>query len=161
MKTPSVIRQSLTVLFFGVAIWFYAKTYFRPNWGWPLALAFGFVYLLVLIFIMRRAAGRPAPFQLVLRLANDNGGDAEDDGTFKKLHDRFTKILPRRGSVWFAGFDTDNSWIWFYFYGPNDQAVREAVMPQIQDCKIRNGSYFLSAASQACAPPSDGPALQL
>jgi hypothetical protein len=149
------------VLFFGVAIWFYAKTYFRPNWGWPLALAFGSVYLLVLFFIVRRSVGPPAPFQLVLRLANNTGGDEEDGGTFDKLHDRFKTALRRSGDVRFAGFDTDRSWIWFYFYGSSDQTVREAVLSQLQDCNIRDGSYFLSAASQPFAPPNDGPALQL
>lgn len=161
VKRPRLIRQSILVPFYVVTIWFYAETYLRQNWERPLALALGLIHALVVILIARKDADSPAPFQLVLRLAGDNGGDENDDSTFAKLHERFTKALPGRGDVRFGGFDTDGGWIWFYFHGPNDQWVREAVLSQLQDCKIRDGSYFLPAASQPCAPPSDGPALQL
>lgn len=35
------------------------------------------------------ALGKPAPLQLVLRLAKPKGGDREDDETFDTLHRRF------------------------------------------------------------------------
>jgi len=161
MRTSQIIRRSIVGLLFGVSIWFYAKTFFRPNWGWPLSVLFGFVCLLVLIFIVRKVVNRPAPFQLVLRLANDKGGDEDDDATFTKLHKRFKDAFRGCRDVRFDGYDTDRSWIWFYFFGPNEQTVREVVLSELRDCKIRAGSYFLSAASQSCAPPTDGPALQL
>jgi hypothetical protein len=161
MKTQGIIRRSIVVLFLGVASWFYAKTYFRPNWGWPLALAFGAVYILVISYIVRRAVGKPAPFQLVLRMANDKGGDEDDNRTFKKLRERFKSVLSGPGVVRFDGFDTDGRWIWFYFHGPDDQTVREAVLSQLQDCQVHDGSYFLSGATQTCAPPNNGLALRL
>jgi len=161
MKTRSIIRRSIVVLLFAFAIWFYAKTYFRPNWGWPFALAFGVVYVLVLFYIVRRSVGRPAPFQLVLRLANDVGGDENDDRAFEKLRERFKRALPGPCKVRFAGFDTDGIWTWFYFHGPDDQTVRETVLSQLQDCQVREGSYFLSGATQPCAPPNDGPMQRL
>ncbi|MGC9943700.1 MAG: hypothetical protein ABSE48_17885, partial [Verrucomicrobiota bacterium] len=104
MKTQIISRWSIAMLLFGVAIWFYARTYFRPNWGWPLALVFGVIYLLVLIYIVRGAVGKPAPFQLVLRMANDKGGDEDDDSTFKKLYERFKSVLPGSGTIRFDGF---------------------------------------------------------
>jgi hypothetical protein len=143
------------------ATWWFASTAFRKNWNWPLSLCFGAVFVLLLILAGRRAAGKTAPFQLVLKLADDKGGDQEDDQTFETLHARFEQQFPKKGNIRFDGFDTDGSFIWFYFFGPEADAVRHAVLSQIDGCRIRRGSYFLSQATHSCAGVNDGPATPL
>jgi hypothetical protein len=156
-----IIRRCLLTAVLAGGAWWFASAYFRKNWSWPLSLLFGAVAVLVIVYGGRRAAGKPAPFQLVLRLADDKGGDQEDDRTFKTLHARFKQQFPKSGSIRFDGFDTDGSFIWFYFFGPEEDAVRHAVLPGLEGCRIRQGSYFLSKATQPCAAPNDGPATLL
>jgi hypothetical protein len=161
MNIGRFIRWSVLAVCFCLSTWWVARTYYQKNWGWPLAIAFGAVCSVVFIFLVRCSAGKPAPFQLVLRLADDKGADQEDDRTFKTLHERFKKQFPKSGSVRFDGFDTDGSFIWFYFLGPDETSVRRAVLSHIEGCRIRQGSYFISNASQPCASPNDGPATLL
>ena len=134
-----------------------ANNYFRKNWDWPLSLVFGVVFILIVIYLGRAAAGKCARFQLVLRLADDKGGDQDDNQVFETLHDRFKQRLPKSSSVRFEGFDTDGSFIWFYFFGPDESTVLSALMPQLEGCRIREGSYFLTNATRRCAAPNDGP----
>jgi hypothetical protein len=63
---------------------------------------FGAVAVLVFVYVGRRAAGKPAPFQLVLRLADGKGGDHEDDQTFEALHARFQQHM--RVLIFFAAW---------------------------------------------------------
>jgi hypothetical protein len=158
---PKIIRYSvLGVIVTGWA-YYAASTYFRQNWSWALSLVFGAIFVLVLVYGGRAAAGKPAPFQLVLRLADDKGGDQEDDQTFETLHKRFKEQFPKSGSVRFDGFDTDGNFVWFYFLGPDETLVRQTVLSQIEGCRIRQGSYFVSNVTQPCAPPTGGTALLL
>ena len=160
MNIGRFTRWSILGLCFCLSTWWVASNYYEKNWGWPLAMAFGAVFSAVFIYLVRRSAGKPAPFQLVLRLADDKGGDQEDDQTFETLHARFKQHFPKSGSVRFDGFDTDGSFIWFYFFGPDESTVRGAVLPPLEGCQIRQGSYFLSKATQRAAP-NDGPATLL
>ena len=125
-----------------------------------MALFLGTVYVLVFVWY-QRLINKPAPFQLVLRLVNDRGGDENDRRTLDQLMKRFKSLSKSQRVLRFDGFDSAGSWFWFYFHGPAEQAVRETVLLQIQDCQIRRGSYFLSAATQSCASPNDGPTLLL
>lgn len=156
-----IVRYCLLAVIFTSCTWWAASTYFRENWSWPLALLFGAVFVLVLISIGRVAAVKPEPFQLVLRLADDNGGDQEDNRTIETLHARFKQQFPKSGAIRFDGFDTDRSYVWFYFFGPEEGAVRHAVLSQLEGCRIRQGSYFLSEATRPCAAPNDGRATLL
>ena len=159
MNARGIIRRSILVLLFGFAVWFFATRY-RPIWGWPLGLAFGVAWVLVMVYVHRKM-NKPAPFQLVLQMANDQGGDQADGRTFDLLWGRFKRLSPSPGGVRFDGFDTDGNQIWFYFHGPDAGVVREAVLPQLRDCQVRKGSYFLSGATQSCAPPNAGAAISL
>jgi hypothetical protein len=156
-----ITRYCLPAVIVTGGAWLAATIYFRQNLGWPLSLLFGAVFMLILIYMGRAAAGKPASFQLVLRLADDKGGDEEDDLTFEALHTRFKQRFPKSGSIRFDGFDTDGSFIWFYFLGPDEMSVRQAVLSHLDGCRIRRGSYFLTNATQPCAPPNDGPATLL
>ncbi len=115
----------------------------------------------VFIAAGRTVLGKPAPFQLVLRLADVKGGDLEDHQTFETLQERFKQQFSRPGSIRFGGFDTDGRFIWFYFSGPDERTVREAVLAELGGCRVRPGSYFLSKATQSCASPNDGPTFPL
>jgi hypothetical protein len=157
-----IIRRCLYSVVFAGGAWWSARAYFRENWNWPLSLAFGALTVLAIGYVISRwAAGKPAPFQLVLRLADDEGGDQEDDQTFKALRNLFKRLFPKSGSIRFDGFDTDRSFIWFYFHGPDEASVRDAVLPHLKEHRIRPGSYFLSKATQPCGSPNDGSATQL
>lgn len=159
MKIGTVIRWTIFVVCFGGSSWWWASTYYRENWGWPFAIAFGTVSSVVILYLARRVGGRHAPFQLVLRLADDEDGKREDDENFGILHERFKRNFPGTGEsekVRFHGFDTDGSFTWFYFFGPDENTVRVAVLPQLEGCRIREGSYFLSNATKSCAAPHDG-----
>jgi len=129
-----IIRHCLLAIIFAGGAWSAASRCFRQNWNWPLSLFLGAVFGLVLIYLRRAAAGKPPPFQLVLRLAGDKGGDQEDDQTFETLHARFKQQFPKSGGVRFDGFDTDGSFIWFYFFGPDEGKVRHAVFSQLESC---------------------------
>ena len=155
------IRNCLLVLLFLGGAWWFASTCFQEYWNWPLSLLFGAVSIGIFFYVVRQTTGKPSPFQLVLRLANNKGGDQEDNQTFKKLHARFEQQFPKSGSIRFNGFDTDDSFIWFYFFGPDEASVRHAVLSQLEGSRIRQGSYFLSKATQACASPNDGPSTPL
>jgi hypothetical protein len=152
-----IIRYSLLAVIVAGGAWWAASTYFRQNWNWPLSLVFGTVFVLITIYLGRATAGKPAPYQLVLRLADDKGGDPEDDDTFETLHTRFKQQIPKSGRVRFDGFDTDGSFIWFYFFGPDETSVRHAVWSHLEGCRIRQGSYFIANATRSCAAPNDGP----
>jgi hypothetical protein len=161
-KMSKIIRYCLLAVIVAGMAWWTASTSFRQYYNWPLSLFFGALVGLIPIFAGRAAmADNPAPFQLVLRLADDKGGDQEDAQTFEALHTRFTQQFPKSGSVRFDGYDADGSCIWFYFLGADEASVRDAVFSQLEGCRIRKGSYFLSKATQPCAPPNDGPATQL
>jgi hypothetical protein len=154
-----IFRRWLLAVVFAGGAWWFAGEYFRKNWSWPLSLLFGAVAVLVFVYVGRWAAGKPAPFQLVLRLADDKGGDHEDHQTFEALHARFQQHFLKSCVVRFDGFDTDGSFIWFYFLGPDESSVRHAVLMQLEGCRIRQGSYFLSKATQSgrredCPPGS-------
>ena len=162
MTTDKFIRRGLLAASLTVATWWFAKTYFRENWGWPPALVLGVVAAAVFAYVIRQfVIGKPAPFQLVLQMADENGGDKEDDQTFQLLHDRFRRLFPKSGDIGFDGFDTDGCFIWFYFRGAEEASVRDAILSQLEGCRIRKGSYFLSKATQSVAPPDDGPVTPL
>src|SRR5262245_59110855 len=121
IKSRIIRRCLLAVVLAGV--WWFVSADFRKNWNWPLSLLFGAMAVFVIVYGGRK----PAPFQLVLRLADDKAGDHEDDQTFETLHDRFKHLFSKSGSIQFDGFDTDGSFIWFYFLGPDEASVRHAV----------------------------------
>ena len=101
---------------------------------------------------------------MVLRLADDEEGEREDDETFDILHERFKQHFPGTGEsekVRFHGFDTEGSFMWYYFFGPDESAVRGAVLAQLVGCRIREGSYFLSNTTKSFAGPDDGVAMVL
>lgn len=157
----TILRNCVVAALVASAAWFAAYTYFRPNWNWPLSLLFGAVFVWVFFPGGRAVIGKPAPFQLVLRLADDKGGDHEDAHTFETLHARFKHQFSKPSDLRFDGFDTDGRFIWFYFLGLDEGVVRGAVLAQLGGCRIRSGSYFLSKATQSCAPPNDGPTMPL
>ena len=92
----------------------------------------------------------------MLRLSNDDGGDQEDDQTFRLLIKRFKEAFPKSNKVRYDGFDTDGRFIWFYFCGPDDFLICDKVLTQVHGCRIRNGSYFLSKATKNFGSLSDG-----
>lgn len=161
MNVGRFIRWGILAVCFCFSTWWVASNYYQKNWSWPLAVAFSALFSVVFICLVRRSTGKPAPFQLVLRLADKKGGDLENDQAFYTLHARFKQHFPKSGSVRFDGFDTDGGLIWFYFFGPDESTVRGAVLPQLEGCQISQGSYFLSKATQPCAPPNNGPAALL
>jgi hypothetical protein len=164
MKIGGVIRWSILAVCFGVSSWLVASRYYEENWGWPLAIVFGVVFTVVVDYFVRRAGSRHAPFQLVLRLAEDEEGKRQDDETFDILHVRFKEHFPGAGEseqVRFDGFEADGGFMWFYFFGPDEMTVRSAVLPQLEGCQIREGSYFLSNATKPFAGPNDGAAIIL
>jgi hypothetical protein len=89
MNARGIIRWSIFVLCFGLAVWCFAKRYVAI-WGWPLALGFGVAWVLVASLILRKM-NKPAPFQLVLQMANEQGGDQADGRTFDRLRGRFKR----------------------------------------------------------------------
>jgi hypothetical protein len=155
--TGKFIWRSIIVVLLGISAWECASRNFQENWGWPMALLFGAATVGIMEYAGRAAAGKPAPFQLVLRLANDRGGDRDDDRTFEILHERFERLFPKAANIWFEGFDADGTYVWFYFHGPDEVLVRRSILSQFEGCTIRNGSYWLSKATQTTAPPNDGP----
>ena len=159
MKSKIFYRCLLAVVFAGGAFWF--SHIYQKNWSWPISLLFGAITVFVFVNLSRLTAGKPPPFQLVLRLSNDDGGDQEDGQTIDTLHARFKQHFRRSSDIRFKGFDTDGSFIWFYFVGPEEAPVRQAVMSQFEGCRIRPGSYFLSKATQTFAPSNDGPVTPL
>lgn len=142
MKTKRPVRGILFLVLLGLCAWFSIGKY-REYYDWPLAVLFGAVFVWIFHYYLPKATyAKPAPFHLVLRLGNDTGGDFEDDQTFEILHARFTERFPKSGDIRFDGFDTDGSRIWFYFFGPDENTVFAAVSSSLEDCCIRQGSYF-------------------
>jgi hypothetical protein len=88
-------------------------------------------------------------------------GDPEDDQTFKKLDVCFKQHFPESGKIRFDGFDCDDNFVWFYFIGPDEGSVRQAVFPLLDGCTVRPGSYFVSNATQVFASLEDGHATLL
>lgn len=127
------------------------------DYGWPIALCMSVLVAGAEWYFIHQASQGYAPIQLVLRLVDDRGGDAEDDRTFKFLHDRFKRFYRIPNEIRFCGFDTDGRFIWFYFRGPSGPVTEREILSQLSCCKIREGSYFLSQATQDTAPPGDGP----
>lgn len=144
VSTGKFILLGILGVLLAPIIWFMGSRYHHAGWGWPLALVFGASFVLCAAYLIRRTQGKPAPFQLVLRLANKKGGDTEDNKTFELLHERFERLFPKSSDIRFDGFDTDGSFIWFYFLGQDETSVSHAVLSQLQGCRIREGSYFLS-----------------
>jgi hypothetical protein len=77
----------------------------------------------------------------VIRLANDNTGDAEDGLMFDKLQARF-KSNHAAGALKYAGFDIGNGKLIFYFKGPESRMVQDTVLSLLADCKFRFGYNF-------------------
>ncbi len=126
----------------GLGILCFTYVYARSahNLGWPLRISLGVCFGLLVFLITRRNA-KPSPFQLVLRLANDDTGDSDDGKLFDKLHVRF-KSLNGKGDFKFDGFDIGGGYVWFYFKGTDGKAIRDAVLSSVVDCTFREGSYF-------------------
>jgi len=109
--------------------------------GWPLAAVLGVCFGLLVLLIIRRQTVT-APFRLVVRLANDDTGDSEDDKLFDKLRARFKSDIPSGMDLKFDGFDIGGGYLWFYFNGADGKVVRDAVLSLVKDCTFRDGSYF-------------------
>lgn len=160
-KLVRVIFFILFILCFFIGAWHFTKVYRKADWSWPVAVLFGTSVTFCIFYVGRLARRRPAPFQLVLRMANNNGEDADDDQTFKLLVARFKETFSRASVVKYDGFDTDEEFVWFYFCGSDEARVRDAVLSQIYGCRIRKGSYFISSATQSFASMKDGTSVLL
>ena len=123
----------------GLAIPWVAVAHWTGHWSARIA---DFVGFLPLAFLLGRLASRPAPFQLVLRLADSDTGDAADEEVFERLHRCFKQDCRDNLVARFDGFDIGGGWLWFYFNGSDGAAVRKKVMALLRDCPIRTGSYF-------------------
>lgn len=150
------IACAIVLILLGVS---YADTDLIKDYGWPAALGMSVLVAAVefYFFFIYDTSHGSAPIQLVLRLADDRGGDGEDERMFKILHDRFKRFYRIPNEIRFSGFDCTDSFIWFYFRGPSGAATEREILSQLSGFKIHEGSYFLSQATQDTAPPSDGP----
>lgn len=85
MNIRTLAKWSILGLCFCLSAWSATSDYYGMNSDWRLAIVYGVVFSVVMIYLDRRLAGKPAPFQLVLRLADNKGGDQEDAQTFETL----------------------------------------------------------------------------
>jgi hypothetical protein len=106
--------------------------------GWPWAIVLGLCFSVLMLLLYRRQF-LPAPFRLVIHLADDDVSDSDDDKMFELLHARFKA---HSTAFKFDGFDIGGGYVWFYFRGADAKSVHDAVLSLVTDCTFREGSYF-------------------
>lgn len=109
------------------------------------ALALAVLLTIIGAFKSRRAA-KPAEEQAVilkLKLVSGQMGSDEERQHIHDLEDRLENAIKRSAVGDFDGDEYGDGYCTLYMYGPNAEALFEAIQPALQSYRAAPGSYAL------------------